>query len=818
MSEDIEAVISHIYGNTNPEEAEQANEVINQFISSVEGFQWCITKFGNFQNVKTDCFALSVIKDWIQNHWEEANANLQQICSILFEAAPSLVESREPLFTTTLSSTLTKLFFHVYPEIIPDFFAKICAFPTSLISSFFVDFTSSILETTDYEQIKKQMDSDQSSEAIVSFFETKIMESDFSILLPLYHVLSKLKHFINIEPYQFIIDNIPSFDANVMNNALSVVRLVISDMEKQQAAEFITATNLIQIAADIASSITDEKVLLAIGKLLEAIIDKCSYITINDFTCSRNAAEAGLHSETFLIDVEPIYAIAVQFLFPSQYDIVSKSTFATIETIVGVSPELIPDLLTPIMERLIADCANNSDTTDFTNCFLKFAGNILKLVPNETTNEFFNAMKDATPSDESVFPFAAALFKLLYVAKNLFIAIENIVEIIDAFSGILEVEQPLSSQQMNALSSYESFFLCSYSLFDSAACQAAIDALLKNITGEEEECSDQIYKLITNFFNDAQFMKNVTIPQEYLLQLATCGDTRLTEFVGKYISHNKEAYTELYQHIIEEIIQDLSDQGIISAAALFIESCNSSPNFIPIAFEACQRLAEAASSDDYLFSIVIKSAAAALGERIQEFVEGKEPIGTDSAAAICFAASKCDTEFCASVLEAIAPLLVETLGEITDCVYESDEFKSANEFHKQFFLSAERCARSSKIVDAALSLALTIRERGNIVSFVLSELNFLILLPPMPEIIEYLITFSEVPNFSKTGMWRLVMRTASSYLCRAINLNNEAYLAAIAACGEKGEKINQALFSGGKRMEANFQEACISIHNDALPQ
>jgi hypothetical protein len=413
-----------------------------------------------------------------------------------------------------------------------------------------------------------------------------------------------------------------------------------------------------------------------------------------------------------------------------------------------------------------------------------------------------------------MFPFAAAFFKLLKQAKHEYIPIENIVDIIGSFTGILEIEQPLNAPQINALVSYGYLFKCNDYYFDDAACQIVIDALIRNIgEDEDDEGNREIFEIIETFFLDAQFLKRVTITPENLFQLATCGNIRLTEITGKYILKNKSSCVEVYAGIIEAIISSLPEPESVNALAIFIKNCGSDPLFVPIAYEACEKLAEAAASNDSLFKTVINAATSVLSDKIQEFIDGKEPVGIESAAEFCRAATKCHPEFAAGIVVAIAPLLAEAMSGITVWDTKSEEVNSVIKFHRQFFFAVTRCSNIESAAEAAFSIASTIKTHENVSLLVEPELNFLTTLPPTVEIIEFALTFAEASEFSTQNNWRKIMRIACEYLSNQLQTNAEVFMSVVSSLGEKGELMKNGLLC--ENQSEGFSNACIELHNTA---
>ena len=636
--EDIEALIPFLYGDQEAQAAAKANEILSPFFISDEGFQWCLANFGQFSRTTSYNFALLLLRDRIVNNWEQALSEIERISQILFQISPNLYPQQDQNFLNTLSSTIVKFFFNTYPEVIPNFFETILNIEQPIvISTFFKDLAEQLTESNEFMQISGKMKEDGSFELVMNFFEEQVSGGNNVFLLGLKSCLTFL-NFINLTPcYTNIIANIRSYNDNELQNAIKIIQMVIGQIQPRDVAlSFISDTGLIQLVSELAlqSQIENPVTLSLLGSLATDIERK----TMTTTTAFVQASHITEQTSGYDLDISPLFDVANHF-FMSNQDIVTESSIQLIKDFAHSSYEIIPQALSNLFERLCLDCSGTRNTSQVTEKILGLAEYLLRMMKtnnSEDVNAFFTGYASSIPQDETVFPYAAALFKLLYCAKRIFAYVPIAISIVSSFSEILIMDPPLSIPQVNALISYEEYFKTSYKSFDQDAIQSALDALINHIAqSEDQESSEELSKLIFSMLKDKDFLEKITIDDDSLIELIKSGNERYVEIGAEYI--NSKFNLQMYESMLAALMEDqsLETADDINLVLKFFKTAKYHSEAIRANIEVLSSIIQHVSDNDIFLAQTIETGLICLKENVQTLIESVHPCGFDSFKEYC---------------------------------------------------------------------------------------------------------------------------------------------------------------------------------------
>ena len=744
------------------------------------------------------------------NNWEQVLQVIERISEILFQISPTLISQQNKNYLDVLSSTLVKFFFNTYcdfkndsncenisNQIIPNFFEIILNIEQpQLISAFFEELASQLTEKDLFKELSEKMEKDGNYELVMNFFEQQVSEGNNVFLLGLKSCLTFL-NYINLNPcYTNIILNIRTFTDIELQNAIKILQMVIEQIQPRDSTlSFISETGLIPLVAELSlnSQIENPVTLSLLGSIATVIERKC--MTTN--TSFVQASHITEQTSKYDLDISPLCEVANAF-FISHQNIVTESAIPLIKDISHSSYEIIPQELSILFDRLCFDCSQTRYSTQTTEQILGLAEYLLRTLKTNSpddVNSFFETYASNIPQDESVFPFAATLFKLLYCAKTIFAHVPCAISIVSEFSEILIMDPPLSIPQVNALLSYEKYFKSSYKSFNQESLQLALDALLNHIAENEDvESNEELSKMIFSILKEKDFREKITINETALVELSRSGNEKYIEISAEYINYkfNIQEYQEMVGALIEDRTFETADD--INLVLLFFKTAKYHPEAVQINLEILSAICQNVSENDIFLAQAIDAGRICLGDSIQELIEPIHPCGFNSFKEYCRCLINCSNEYTANAIPELAPILEECLNEVSDWgATKSDEYLIAVEFHKVFFTAASKCSRFPAVQEAAFAIASNIYTRYSCASLVQDIISFAKNIEPNNFFLQLACTFAKSSSFAPLDNWRLVMNLAYEYIKRCASTSPEIYQQVISEMGEFGELLHQAI-------------------------
>lgn len=820
--EEIENAIDTYFGNKDVADIQSVNDFINQFMYSQEGFLWSISNFGKFKKENSYTFAIIVIETWIKNQPDDVEPHLKEIFDILFEIAPKILTNPSKVILSRLSKAYVTFFLYTFKEKCQDIISSLVQLPSVLFYSFFAELTNYIHEHEEVTDINAYFDSNDYLNSIVSMLEKNILNEDQNALLPLSFALRwENSHISDQSCYLYLTTNILNIEDK--ESCLLVITAFIDTLSTDEICQFLAQYNLSSIFNEIITPETTQNVLSAIGSLVSTIGSKIIPSPQQNSSFFSNSSYIQ-HEVTIPDEVTPLIDIA-QMIFESKYDDASESVIKFLN-LICIDQDYAQRFLGIVFNRLKLDCSQRETDTSFTNVLLKFLVDICRIVKGETTNAFIKELYNNVPSDETVFPYVSAYFKLLNSLHENFITIDSIESYLDSFSQILEQKPPLNEAQLNCLLSFSMFFKSLSIYFSDKVKQAVIDALLAQVSGAQTDIViDLLSKLLNDMLSNSEIKGSITISNDDLVTLTQSMNENFVSIVYSSIgtAEEKSQFSEVYNASLDSFIEKINSSEeneivpVLNMMMKFMKECGYDDSFSEAATNGLSRIIQIVEENDYLLSVAYETVIYCLRDTRESVLSLVSPSGPESCSKLCMASSKyCSQELISSVIPISIQFLVDESNQISNWSENSEQVRIALDLHKNFFILASVLQNDSPLMENIINFALTVSDKlesPTPLQDVLKFFNKQGLAYLDVRFVNYAMNFPAARNFSTYHQWRLLIRVAFEFLKKVFRERNDLFNESLETLGENKLLMFKAISESESDNTELFEQVCKDIHS-----
>ena len=549
MDKEIENLIFIVLSNSNSisyEELNSAIEIVTNFQQSIEGFLWCINNFNNFQSKYSILFSLFTIRDWIINKWNEIFNHFDLIKTILFESSINYISTFPSHFLYSLSKSQVLFFINIYPNEWNDFFEFLLKLSTNIILSFLLELFSYFKENNEiFQNITYQMQLDLTDTLLLNFILNNLSKysSCFEILVDMLNWIDPTP-ILNHSSINIIINGL-------INNE------IINENNDDILTPFTKFENSIRIIDSIIKSPIEPSILLNFISNYSIIEHILTISTNNNFIlsiCSNIICSLGLK----LLDNNDfsLFESSIKYL-NHEDELVSESIIPYFSECIKIDSSFHSIIIIPLFYRYSSTFSEDFlEKSDFAENLLSLINKILRnnqLLLQEFINMIFNSINFEL---ENSFFLIGSFFHIL----NQIHEPPQIIEIINFFSFLLQIEPPMSISQYIALSPYLEFFSKKMKLFNIETKQLFFQFLLNHsICSETNQLfASKFSFLIRSFLREknSQLIFSNLIPQNLIILKHTGYISIASKLISLLDQNEQENTFQLCINIFDQMLNN----------------------------------------------------------------------------------------------------------------------------------------------------------------------------------------------------------------------------------------------------------------------
>ena len=549
--EELETFINIFLNKAQPESEEkrqQANETIQEIRSSQNGFMHLIENFNSFKSDVPKNFTIFIIKSVMYQRWNDiAESLLEPVQQFLFVVLneTNVYQSLEEETANLLAETQAYFVAKTYPAIFQNFLAffENCEMIVRL------RFLNSLCKNIAFPEPPIVFHQSLYIELIPSF--TEIIFTGVQQTFPIaFSALSyfcrwcknewlKNEELVQLFDVGFTIPNLKEMAANV------VVSLLMSSGDDQEiVAQIIEKFQVIEHISEIFEE-DDTNLLLAYARLVSA----CGNTTLNSNPelCAN------------------FFQIAVEHFLSSPNDEIASCVISFIDTYTSLNPEIAPDILNAVIQRL-AIYFENEPVKTLLFCVKLSHLAITALRINEESQSVIDEMID--PSLQENPNICAAIMHIVYFTMNSqTYTFSSFSEIFQFFASLIQIEPPLSRSIFPAILAFYRLALSnpiSSPDIDADAVNSIVETLLGFIAAENE--TDEINKQLTLILGKfiGKFINLFSLSEEVIqaiLEIGSQESISALNSISNALLRQPELQISIMSLIIEYLVGKCNETG-----------------------------------------------------------------------------------------------------------------------------------------------------------------------------------------------------------------------------------------------------------------
>ncbi|OHT04495.1 hypothetical protein TRFO_28005 [Tritrichomonas foetus] len=782
--------------NCSPEQINDFNQKVIQIQYSLEGLNWCIQNFANFQTHTTLLFAFRTFQFWIsKENWESLNPQIIEFFKqALFETVIPIFDSFPESVKSVLSVTQIHFALNLYPNSWPDFWQNLLTLPVPISINFLSQFVSIVTELENCQQLFFQMQMDDSETNVVNFVIQCLTQG----VTQAYSILTQMLEWIDPTP---VIQN-PS--------VINQIKIGLSSPDG--------IVDSIKLLTGITQSSIDPETLLSFlneFNIIPTMMEICqnSPVDVMGYASGLIAACATISLETPA--APDYYQISLLLLGHPQVN-VAETIIRFVGDFTEMHPEFTPRTFEALTNRLALYFDSSPTEID------SFASDLLKKINNliSRNNGLLDAYVDSVlniPNIEKP-SILSALFNIILDARDAFKNATRIDEIISRFKYLLQIPPPLDIYNYYATTAY---MIILYRIIpnnpDPAIYEIMFNSLMGHLMTQYEDFQiEKFISILSDFIKSGSHSNSgerirfdfVTVTPEHILSLVNTNNFDLITIASKLMCRfDDQTRVNLFQHCMKlmlGIFQTADDKTkVIHLMLLMIQNQINSSGSQDISFVVpfINEIIPVAGSHGETMALLLQTIHKVLkNDGLQLFLQCINQIKEmEGLAEMCNVANlyiqnSPDKSWINELMGKILQLLDPLINSVHDICDNSEETKEASRLLDKFY---EFAAHGSPFLSLELNTQLLLFT-GKYIPILLTMIN----IDPLKASIEYIsslsssplyqilltqflpLTFQIIisPNFTiQLGKWRHLIVAISTFHQNLTRANHDATLQQISA-------------------------------------